>query len=180
MLMKIKCGNGKFPLLFLFCGKYFGVEIDLNFVRMVCKFYESSKLVKTTTKESVICSVAWKSNKEFGLLPIADLEKAVRLESSILLFFLIIDDNITFLVTISNPKKSRTEIIECAKFRGSRAIVGFVGLVPSCLRGYFMSPKLFLVGISWVKSFFSWVFRESKVFSRGYFVGQNFPSWVIS
>ena len=52
---------------------------------------------------------------------------------------------------------------ECAKSRGSRAIVGLVGLVPSCHRTF--------VGISWVPNFFSWVFRGSQIFSRGYFVG---------
>ena len=62
MLMKIKCGNGKFPILFPFCGKYFGVEIDLKSVRIVYKVDESSRLVKATTNESVICSIAWKSN----------------------------------------------------------------------------------------------------------------------
>ena len=36
---------------------------------------------------------------------------------------------------------------ECAKFRGSRAIVGLVGLVPSCHRA-FVSLEIFLVGIS--------------------------------
>ena len=75
---------------------------------------------------------------------------------------------------------------ECAKFRGSRAILG---LVPSCLRGsenfscgYFVGLKYFLVGISWVQYFFSWVLRGSKNFSRRYFVGQRFSlvgsSWV--
>ena len=38
---------------------------------------------------------------------------------------------------------------ECAKFRGSRAIVGLVGLVPSC-SCVFVGPKIFLAGISWV------------------------------
>ena len=44
---------------------------------------------------------------------------------------------------------------ECAKFIGSSAIVGLVGLVPSCHRVF--------VGISWV-----------QIFSRGYFVGPIF------
>ena len=48
---------------------------------------------------------------------------------------------------------------ECAKFRGSRAIVGLVGLVPSFYHAF--------LGISWIEKFFSWVFRGSKVFSRG-------------
>ena len=86
---------------------------------------------------------------------------------------------------------------ECAKFRGSRAVVGLVGLVPSChcafvgvswvqdfSRGYFVGLKFFLVVISWVQSFFlvviSWVqnfllgIRGSEIFSREYFVGQSF------
>ena len=53
--------------------------------------------------------------------------------------------------------------IECAKFRGSRVVVGLVGLVPSCL-----------LGISWVQNIFLWVFRGSQIFSRGYFVGLKF------
>ena len=68
------------------------------------------------------------------------------------------------------------------KFHGSRAIVGLVGLVPSWHRAF--------VGISWVQNFFSWVFRGSKIFSRGYFVEPkffvvgilwlwNFLSWVF-
>ena len=93
---------------------------------------------------------------------------------------------------------SDKQLFECAKFRGSRAIVGLVGLVPSCYRafvgiswaqyfflrvfrgsqvfccGYFVGPRFFLVGISWVQDFFSWVFRGSKIFSRGYFVGPRF------
>ena len=54
-------------------------------------------------------------------------------------------------------------IFECAKFRGSCAIVGLLGLVPSCNRAF--------VGILWVQFFFSWVFRGFKIFSCGYFVG---------
>ena len=74
---------------------------------------------------------------------------------------------------------------------------GFSAIVQSCLRGfktfsrgYFVSPKFFLVGISWVQNFFSWVFRGSKVFlvdiswvqnfSRGYSWVRNFFSWVLS
>ena len=73
------------------------------------------------------------------------------------------------------------EKMDCAKFRGSCAIVGLVGLVPPCLRGsenfsrgYFVGSKYFLVGISWVSHFFSCVFRGSQFFSRGYFVGPRF------
>ena len=85
------------------------------------------------------------------------------------------------------------EKFECAKFRGSRAIVGLVGLVPWCLRGYFVGSKLFswvfrgskiffrgctswfpiFFVISWVHDFFSAVFRGSKIFHRGYFVGSK-------
>ena len=94
---------------------------------------------------------------------------------------------------------------ECAKFRGSRAIMSLVGLVPSCHRFFvgiswvqnffswvFHGFNIFLVGISWVSNFFSWVFRGSKIFlvgtsnfqnvSRGYFLGPKFflmsISWV--
>ena len=34
---------------------------------------------------------------------------------------------------------------------------GFSGIVPSCSHGYFVGHKFFLVGISWVQNFFSWV-----------------------
>ena len=63
---------------------------------------------------------------------------------------------------------------ECAKFRGSRAIVGLVGLVPSFYHA-FMGRKIFLLGISRVKSFFSWVSRGSNSFFAAYFVIQRFP-----
>ena len=84
------------------------------------------------------------------------------------------------------------------RHRGSSAIV------PSCLRGYFVGPKFFLVGVSWVRifflcryflgskvflagvswvqNFFSWIFHEFKISPRGYFVSSNFflvgISWV--
>ena len=41
-------------------------------------------------------------------------------------------------------------------------------------RGNLVDPKLFLVRISWVQTFFSWVFRWYKDFSCEYFVGPNF------
>ena len=83
--------------------------------------------------------------------------------------------------------------ISCVAFhcgsRGFSAIVpSSVCLAPKCFLGYFVGPKYFLVGISWVQNIFSgvfrvlWVFRVSKVFSRGYFVGPKFfrvgISWV--
>ena len=55
---------------------------------------------------------------------------------------------------------------ECAKFSGSCAIVGLVGLMPSYHRAF--------MGSSWVINFFSWLFRGSSIFSRGYFVGPQF------
>ena len=73
------------------------------------------------------------------------------------------------------------EKMDCAEFRGSCAIVGLVGLVPPCLRGsenfsrgyfrgfkifsrgYFVGFTFFLMCISWVSIFFSWVFRGSKI-----------------
>ena len=70
---------------------------------------------------------------------------------------------------------------ECAKFHGSCATVGLVGLLPRCYCA-FVGPKCFLVGISWVQNFFSWVFSGSNIFSCGYFVGPKFfhvyVSWV--
>ena len=82
---------------------------------------------------------------------------------------------------------------ECAKFRGSRAIVGLVDSVPSCYRAlvgiswvqnlccvyswvsnFFLwvsvGLKFFLVGISWLLNIFSWVFCRSRLFSRMKFV----------
>ena len=63
---------------------------------------------------------------------------------------------------------------ECAKFLGSCAIVGLEGLVPVCHRAF--------VGILWVHIFFANVFSESKICSRGYFMGPEFflvsISWV--
>ena len=70
--------------------------------------------------------------------------------------------------------------VECAKFSGSHAIVSHrescesCAIVSSCLWGYFVGPKFFLVGASWVPNFFSWFFRWSKVSSRGCFVGPKF------
>ena len=91
---------------------------------------------------------------------------------------------------------------ECTKFCALPAIVGPVGLVPSCQRafggilrvqiffswvfrrskivslGYFVSPKFFFVGISSLQNFWR-VFRGFKYFSHGYFVGPKFFSWVF-
>ena len=56
---------------------------------------------------------------------------------------------------------------QCAKFCGSCAIEGLVGLVPWC-RLAFVGPKFFLAIISCVRSFFvyiSWI----QFFSPGYF-----------
>ena len=79
---------------------------------------------------------------------------------------------------------SRSINYECAKFRGSRVSSD---VVPLCLRafvGISWGPNFFLVGISWVQSFFSLVFRGSKIFlvgirgseifSSGYFAGPKF------
>ena len=58
---------------------------------------------------------------------------------------------------------------------------GSCAIVSSCLRGSeifflgcFVGPKLFLLGVSWVRNFFSGVFRGSKTFSRGFFLGPRF------
>ena len=45
-------------------------------------------------------------------------------------------------------------------------------------RGYFVSSNFFLVDISWVQSFFSWVFHGFEIFSRGLWV-QNIFAWVF-
>ena len=43
-----------------------------------------------------------------------------------------------------------------------------------------MGPKFFLMGISWVGKFFTWVLRGSESFSRGYLVGPKFSLVGIS
>ena len=79
---------------------------------------------------------------------------------------------------------------ERAKFLGSCAMVGMLGLVPSCHRaflgpkafhGFFVSSKcslffifywgseFFHVGISWIQIFFSWVFCGFNFFSFSLF-----------
>ena len=64
-----------------------------------------------------------------------------------------------------------------------RAILGLKGLVPSCLHRfktflhvYFRWFEIFSNGyfILWVHNFFSWVFRGSKIFHCGFFVGLKF------
>ena len=40
--------------------------------------------------------------------------------------------------------------------------------------GYFVRPKFFLVGISWVQNIFSCVFRRSNIFCAANFVIQRF------
>ena len=52
--------------------------------------------------------------------------------------------------------------------------MGLVGLVPSCLRGYFVGPKFFPVDISYVSIFFLRLFRVPKIFSCQRFVGLKF------
>ena len=69
------------------------------------------------------------------------------------------------------------------------SVLNFVSHVPSwvlwvyfycaCLYRYFVGPKLFLMGISWVQKFSSRVFSGSTFFSRGYFVVRNFLSWAF-
>ena len=61
-------------------------------------------------------------------------------------------------------------IKECAKIRVWRVIAGLVGLMPLCHRGYFLGPKFFLVGISWILFFLVGTSLVQN-FSRGYFVG---------
>ena len=86
-------------------------------------------------------------------------------------------------ITFHNVNELENGLVEneCAKFRGSRAIVG---LVPSCHRAFvgsnffpwvcrgsqifsresFVGPKFFRIFISWAQNIFSWVFRGCKVF----------------
>ena len=78
---------------------------------------------------------------------------------------MIVYNTVTIVIIDFHQKKKICIVfvdIECAKFRGSRAIMGLVGFVPPCHRA-FVGPKIFLVGISWVLYFFSWVFHGSKI-----------------
>ena len=61
-----------------------------------------------------------------------------------------------------------------AKFHAKTTVLNFVGrgfcaIVSSCLRGYFMCPKSFPVGILLIQDFFLCVFCASKNFSCEYF-----------
>ena len=68
----------------------------------------------------------------------------------------------------------------------SRVSRGSPAIMSSCLPNffswvfYFVGPRVFPVGISWIQNFFlvgvSGVFRGSKSFSREYFVGPKFFS----
>ena len=67
-------------------------------------------------------------------------------------------------------------------FRGSRAtVLSCRRGSENCSGGYLLGPKYFLMG-SGSLFFFSWVFRASKFFPRGYFVGSRFflvgISWI--
>ena len=86
--------------------------------------------------------------------------------------------------------------LEGSKFRRSLAIVGLVSLLPSYHRAFvdLLSVQnifslvfcgfhiFFLVGPSWVQSFFLWVICRSKISFCGYFVGPRLflagISWV--
>ena len=56
--------------------------------------------------------------------------------------------------------------------------MGLVGLVSPCRRA-FVSPKIFLVGISWVQNIFLRVFRGFQIFSHGYFLGPKFYDFQL-
>ena len=67
---------------------------------------------------------------------------------------------------------------------------GSSAILPPCLCRYFVSSKIFLVSILWVRIFFSWIFCGSEIFSCEYFVDpkfflvciswlRNFSSWVF-
>ena len=63
--------------------------------------------------------------------------------------------------------------------------MGFVDLVLSChrafvvFREYFVGSKYYLVGITWVHNFSSWVLRGSKMFPVGISWFQIFFSLVF-
>ena len=59
-------------------------------------------------------------------------------------------NTVSLHIPVDTPPKLNVDKTECAKFRGSCAILGLVDLVPPCRRG----PKIFLVGVSWVSNFF--------------------------
>ena len=62
----------------------------------------------------------------------------------------------------------------------SRGIFAGISWVQISFSWYFVAPKFCLVGISWVQNFVLLVFCRSKIFSRGYFVGLIFFSWLTS
>ena len=82
---------------------------------------------------------------------------------------------IIFQIKKDKKLKFSLDYCDCAKFRGSSAIVGLMGLKLS-YHCAFVGPKSVLVGIPRVRNFFSWVFCGLKAFSRGYFVGPKFFS----
>ena len=62
-------------------------------------------------------------------------------------------NTVSLHIPVDTPPKLNVDKTECAKFRGSCAILGLVGLVPPCRRA-FDGPKIFLVSVSWVSNFF--------------------------
>ena len=86
----------------------------------------------------------------------------------------------TLKYVLSLFKKVLSPIQFCSRYIKVNAL-NFIGLVLSwvlwvpCHRA-FVGPKSFLVGISRVRNFFSWVFRGHKISSRGCFVGPRFFS----
>ena len=86
----------------------------------------------------------------------------------------------TLKYVLSLFKKVLSPIQFCSRYIKVNAL-NFIGLVlswvlwVSCHRA-FVGPKFFLVGISRVQNFFSWVFRGHKISSRGCFVGPRFFS----
>lgn len=68
-------------------------------------------------------------------------------------FCLLIEYKATENVECLHKKEEIVSLLECAKFRGSSVIVGFMGLMSSCHRAI-VSLKLFFVGNSWFRTFF--------------------------
>ena len=73
----------------------------------------------------------------------------------------------------------KTEFV-CAIFRGSRAIVGLMGILGSefFFCEYLVRPK-FLHGYSWLRQFFSCVLWGCNIFLVGISWVQNFVLWVF-
>ena len=111
--------------------------------------------------------------------------------------FLFVQNNVLKWLHFTYHYRERTTGNEILSVSGHRGFHGSRSIVPLCPRGskfftcgHFFVPIFFVVGVSWVRNFFSWVFRRFEFFSHQCFVGlkfflvdassvQSFFSWVF-